>query len=433
MNLFLSHNRLILILLAVLATAAILPGQDGELMELYRHLHRNPELSFQEKATAARLAQEFRRAGLKVTEGVGGYGVVGILPNGPGPVVLLRADMDALPVTEDTGLPYASRVKASDQSGREVGVMHACGHDVHMTVLVGAIRELASRKAAWSGTLVCIAQPAEERSGGARAMLADGLYERFPLPDYALALHVTPDLAAGEIGICPGYAMANVDMLDIRVRGRGGHGAIPESTLDPVVLSARIVLALQTIVSREISPLDPAVITVGSIHGGTKGNVIPDEVKLELTLRSYSEEVRRALLQKIERICRGEAMASGVPEAQYPVLELREEYTPSLYNDPELTDQLAAAWKRNLGKARVQAVPPKMVGEDFGRYGRTDAGVPICLFWLGASDPEALAKAREEGKSLPALHTPRFAPDARTAIRTGTEAMTAAVLELMKE
>jgi hippurate hydrolase len=309
--------------------------------------------------------------------------------------------------------------------------MHACGHDVHMTVLVGAVRELSDRQADWSGILVCIAQPAEERSGGAKAMLADGLYERFPRPDYALALHVTPDLAAGEIGLCPGYAMANVDMLDITVRGRGGHGAIPERALDPVVLSARIVLALQTIVSREISPLEPAVITVGSIHGGTKGNVIPDEVKLELTLRSYSDEVRQDLLDKIGRICRGEAIASGVPQTLYPVLDLREEYTPSLYNDPQLTEQLAAAWEHSLGEARVKEMPPKMVGEDFGRYGRTDAKVPLCMFWLGASDPAELAAAQERGESLPALHTPRFAPDAEAAIRTGTQAMTAAVLDLL--
>jgi len=427
------YKVLIASLLALGLPLVYSPAQDSDLLELYRDLHRRPELSFQEKETSVRLARELRQAGLEVTERVGGYGLVAVLRDGDGPTVLLRADMDALPVTEATGLPYASEVRVEDETGRAVGVMHACGHDVHMTVLVGAARALARRKKDWSGTLVCIAQPAEERSGGAKAMLADGLFERFPKPDYALALHVTPDLAAGQVGLCPGYAMANVDMMDITVRGRGGHGAIPERTLDPVVLSARIVLALQTIVSREISPLDPAVVTVGSIHGGSKGNVIPDEVQLELTLRSYSDEVRQALIEKIERICMGEALAAGIPEDRYPVLALREEYTPSLYNDPALTQRLGERWVREFGEDKVEEMPPKMVGEDFGRYGRTEERVPICLFWLGASNARKLENARSKNESLPALHTARFAPDAEPAIQTGTQAMVAAVLELMTE
>ncbi len=281
------------------------------LHDLYLHCHANPELSFHEYNTSARMAGELRKAGFEVTEKVGGNGVVGVLKNGEGPTILVRADMDALPIAEETGLPYASAVKATDESGNTVGVMHACGHDVHMTVWTGTARAMASQRATWKGTLVFIAQPAEESSGGAKAMLKEGLYERFPRPDYALALHVNANLPAGQVGICPGYSMANVDMVNITVYGKGGHGAMPHQTIDPVVLSARIILALQTIVSRELPPSEPAVLTVGAIHGGAKGNVIPEEVKMELTLRSYSDEVREAMIEKITRICNGEAMSAG--------------------------------------------------------------------------------------------------------------------------
>ena len=288
------------------------------LESLYKHCHRNPELSFYEKETAARMAAELRQIGFEVTEGVGGYGVVGVLRNGEGPTVLVRADMDALPIEEATGLPYASEVTTKDEAGMEVGVMHACGHDVHMTVWTGTARQLAERKDEWSGTLLFIGQPAEERAGGAKAMLNDGLYERFPVPDHALALHVSANLEAGTVGYCPEYALANVDMMDITVYGRGGHGAYPHTTIDPVTLASRMVVALQTVVSREISPLEPAVVTVGAIHGGTKGNVIPDQVELQLTLRSYTDEVRQAVIDKIKRICNGVAMSAGLPEDTIP-------------------------------------------------------------------------------------------------------------------
>lgn len=401
------------------------------LEKLYIHYHRNPELSFYEKETSKRMAEELRKAGFEVTEKVGGNGVVGVLKNGEGPTVLVRADMDALPIGEETGLPYASTVTTEDEAGNTVGVMHACGHDVHMSVWAGAARRLAENKDKWKGTLVFIGQPAEERSGGAKAMLADGLYERFPVPDYALALHTNAGIPAGKVGYCPGYSLANVDMMDITVYGQGGHGAYPQGTKDPVLLAARMVVALQTIVSREISPLDPAVVTVGSIHGGTKGNIIPDEVKLELTMRSYSDEVRMALIEKIKRICNGLAMSAGLPEEQYPQYTLREEHTPSVYNDPELTERIRQVFANTLGAENVVQTPPNMVGEDFARYGRTEEEVPIFLFWLGAVDPERYAAAQRGEATLPPLHSSRYAPLPEPSIKTGVVAMTVAVMELL--
>ena len=407
-------------------------GQDYPYLDaLYKYLHTHPELSFFEVETAKRMAAELRQLGFEVTERVGGNGVVGVLKNGEGPTILVRTDMDALPVVEETGKPYASKVTTVDEQGNTVGVMHACGHDVHMTVWTGAARRLAAMKDQWNGTLVFIGQPAEERSGGANAMLADGLYERFPRPDYALALHASASLPAGKVGVCPAYSLANVDMMDITVYGEGGHGAYPHTTKDPIVLASRIVLALQTIVSREISPLEPAVVTVGSIHGGTKGNIIPNEVKLELTMRSYSDEVRRAIIEKIERICRGEALAAGLPEDKYPKLLLREEYTPSVYNDPALTARLRQAFAHALGEERVETVPPVMAGEDFARYGRTEPGLPICIFWLGAVDPELYEASLRGEASLPSLHNSKFAPFPEPTIKTGVTAMTAAVLDLL--
>lgn len=398
---------------------------------LYKHLHTHPELSFHETETARRMAAELQQAGFEVTEGVGGNGVVGVLKNGEGPTVLVRADMDALPITEQTGKTYASTVTTVDGQGNTVGVMHACGHDVHMSVWVGAARRLAALKGQWKGTLLFIGQPAEERSGGAKAMLADGLYKRFPLPDYALALHVSPSLPAGQTGLHAGYSLANVDMMDITVFGMGGHGAYPHTAKDPIVLAARIVLALQTIVSREISPLEPAVVTVGSIHGGSKGNIIPDEVKLELTMRSYSDKVRQAIIDKIERICRGEAMAAGLPENRYPTFKLRDEYTPSVYNDPALTARLEQVFTQMFGKEQVVEASPSMAGEDFARYGRTEHKIPICLFWLGAVDPVLYEAVQRGEASLPALHSAQFAPLPEPTIKTGVQAMTAAVLSLL--
>jgi hippurate hydrolase len=401
------------------------------LEDLYTHYHRNPELSFYEKETAKRMAAELRQVGFEVTEGVGGTGVVGILRNGEGPTVLVRADMDALPIKEATGLPYASEVTTKDEAGMEVGVMHACGHDVHMTVWTGTARQLAERKDEWSGTLVFIGQPAEERAGGARAMLEDGLYERFPIPDYALALHVSANLEAGTIGYCPEYALANVDMMDITVYGKGGHGAYPHTTIDPVTLASRMVVALQTVVSREISPLEPAVVTVGAIHGGTKGNVIPDQVELQLTLRSYTDEVRQAVIEKIKRICNGIAMSAGLPEDLYPTVSLRDESTPSTYNSPELTERMQRIFTAALGQELVKEVPPVMGGEDFSMYSRTDDEVQGLLFWLGAVPAEKIAASERGEIKLPSLHNAGFAPDPKPTITNGVVAMTAAVLELL--
>ncbi len=403
------------------------------LTKLYKHLHANPELSFLEKETSARMAKELSALGYSVTAEVGGYGVVGVLENGPGPTILVRADMDALPVLETTGLPYASTARATDITGEEVPVMHACGHDIHMTVWVGAAQQMASNQDQWSGTLVFMGQPAEERSGGAKAMLADGLYTRFPAPDYCLAIHTSADLPAGTIGLCPGYAMANVDMVDIDVFGQGGHGAAPHTTKDPVVLSARMIMAMQTIVAREINPLEPAVLTVGSIQGGTKGNIIPNQVTLRLTLRSYSDEVRNALIEKIRRVCKGVAISAGVPEDKYPVVTVLDEYTPSLKNDEALGKRMEAVFTKALGADRVVTTTPRMVGEDFGRLGRTEEQVPIFLYWLGSVDPEVHAQAQANGEQLPSLHSAEFKPLPEPTIETGVQSMTAILQDLLKK
>jgi hippurate hydrolase len=343
----------------------------------------------------------------------------------------LRTDLDALPVKEQTGLPYASQARTLDDKGVEVDVMHACGHDVHMAVLVGTARLLTELKERWHGTLVLIGQPAEEKGSGARAMLKDGLYTRFPKPDYCLALHDKADLETGAVGWVEGYAMANVDSVDITIRGIGGHGAWPHKTKDPIVLAAQAVLAFQTIVSREIAPGEPAVVTVGSIHGGTKHNIIPDEVKLQLTLRSYTDEVRQQIIAAIKRITRGLAEAAGLPEDRMPIVVLRdEEFTPATYNDPALTRRVAAALKAWLGESHVRPAKPVMGGEDFSEYGRTQDKIPICLLWLGAVLPERVAESEKTGKPLPSLHSSQFAPVPEPTIKTGVTALTATVLEL---
>ena len=403
------------------------------LSELYKHLHAHPELSFHEEKTAARLADELKRAGCEVTTGVGGHGVVAVLKNGNGPTVLVRSDLDALPVKEETGLPYASLDTAKDDVGKEVPLMHACGHDVHMTSLVGVARVLAGLKDHWQGTLVLIGQPAEERGGGARKMLADGLFTRFPKPDFCVSLHDDAGLAAGTIGYTEGFAMANVDSVDITVRGVGGHGAWPHMTKDPIVLASEIVVALQTIVSREIQPGEPAVVTVGSIHGGTKHNVIPDEVNLQLTLRSYTDEVRKQTIESVKRITHGLALAAGIPEDRLPIVKLGDEFTPATYNDPELTLRLAAVFKSWLGAENVARKKPVMGGEDFSEFGRTADKIPICQFNIGAVSPAAVKESEQTGKPLPSLHSSRFAPVPEPTIKTGITAMTAAVLELMKK
>jgi len=400
------------------------------LARLYEDLHAHPELSYHEERTARKLAGELSQLGLDVTTKVGTNGVVGVLRNGPGPTILVRADLDALPVKEQTGLAYASNAGTTNDMGIEVDVMHACGHDLHITSLVGTARMLARLKDAWSGTVVFVGQPAEERSGGAKAMLADGLFTRFPQPDFCLALHVNAELPAGAIGVAEGFFMANVDALDITIRGVGGHGAWPHKTKDPIVLAAETVVALQTIVSRETDPLDSAVVTVGSIHGGTKHNVIPDEVKLEVTVRSLTDDVRAHTLETIKRIVRGLAIAAGVPDERLPLIEPHEEPLPALYNNPELTRTLAAVFRDLLGEKNVVNRRPSMGGEDFSEYGRTAEKVPICMFWLGSVDPEQVKQSERSSQALPSLHSSLYHPQPEPTITTGVRAMTAAVIHL---
>jgi amidohydrolase len=408
--------------------AADYPALDA----LYKHLHTNPELSLMEEKTAARIAVELRAVGYTVTEKFGGTGIVGVLANGPGPTVYFRTDLDALPVAEETGLPYASTTRVTNLAGQEVGVMQACGHDIHMTIFTGTARMLAAMKDRWSGTAVFIGQPAEEIGVGARAMLAAGLYRKFPRPDYVVAVHDSATLPAGTVGILEGYVMANVDSVDITVRGRGGHGAYPHATIDPVVLAARIVLTLQTIVSRETRPVEPAVVTIGSIHGGTKHNIIPNEVKLQLTLRSYTDNVRQHTIAAIRRICRGEAIAAGLPDDLMPVISIKEdEFTPATYNDPALTRRVRGALVNWLGADNVTAIDPEMGGEDFSQFGRTVEKVPICLFRVGAVDPALVAESRRTGDPLPSLHSSKFAPLPEPTIKTGVTALTATALDLL--
>jgi amidohydrolase len=398
---------------------------------LYKHLHSHPELSLKELETAARLAKELKGLGFDVTEKVGGTGVVGVLKNGKGPTVLVRTDMDALPVTEQTGLPYASKVKVRDKEGNEVGVMHACGHDVHMTCWVGAARVLSALKDRWRGTLVFLAQPAEEIGAGARMMLADKLYERFGTPDYCLALHCDARSPHGTIHFTEGMALANVDSVDIIVKGKGGHGAWPHTTVDPIVLAAKIVLDLQTIVSREMNPTEPAVVTVGSIHGGTKHNIIPNEVKLQLTVRTTTDSGRKRVLDSIERIAKAAAKGMRAPEPSVTVNP--DEFTPALVNDSGLTRKTTALFKELLGADKVGEVPPVMGGEDFSRYARgADKKVPIFMFWLGTVSPERVAEAqREGGRPLPSLHSDSFYPVPEPTIKTGVLTLSMAVLNLM--
>ena len=358
------------------------------LESLYVHLHMNPELSFQEEKTSARMATELRNLGFTVTENVGGYGVVGVMKNGAGPTVLLRADMDALPVVEKTGKAYASNATTVDASGNTVNIMHACAHDVNMTVFIGAARRLTAMTDKWQGTLIMIAQPAEEVGAGSRAMLKDGLFERFPRPDYNFGLHVSASEPAGKVIYTKGYAMANVDSVDITVYGIGGHGAYPHRTKDPVVLSAQIINALQTLVARELKPIDAGVVTVGSIHGGTKHNVIPDKVELQLTVRSYTDEARSLLLEGIKRIAEGQALAMGLPPEKLPVVKIKDEYTPSVYNNPELTERIINVLKTVFAEERLIPGEPVMGGEDFVRYGRVEPKIPSLFLWIGGVEAE---------------------------------------------
>jgi amidohydrolase len=415
---------------ALVVAASPLAGLDQlypQLEALYIDLHKNPELSTKEQRTAARMAEELRKLGYEVTAGVGGTGVVGVLRNGKGPTVLLRTELDALPIEEKTGLPYASTATAVNPAGQTVPVMHACGHDAHMAAWTGAAALLARMKDRWHGTVLMIGQPAEETVQGARAMIADGLLTRFPKPDFSLAVHDSSDLPAGKVFFVPGYGMASVDSVDLTIFGRGGHGAKPNTTVDPVVIAARTVLAIQTLVSREKDPLEPAVVTVGSIHGGTKYNIIPDEVKLQLTVRTFNPEVRKQLLAGIERVAKAESAAARAPKE--PVIKVSEAQDPT-YNDPALTKRLAATLARQLGPENVQEIRPEMVAEDFGEFGKA-AGVPSVLLRVGAAEPAKYEAALKSGTPLPSLHSSGFAPDRERTIKTATTALTLSALELL--
>ncbi|CAA0109232.1 Hippurate hydrolase [BD1-7 clade bacterium] len=392
----------------------------NHLERLYQTLHRHPELSFHEEQTSQRIAHEMRTAGFEVTEGVGVYGVVGVLKNGDGPTVMIRTDMDALPIHEKTGLAYASETE---------GVMHACGHDAHMTTVIGTARQLACQQDQWQGTLVVIGQPAEEIVSGAQAMLDDGLYQRFPRPDAVLGLHVEPSgtLPAGTVGYCSGFLTANSSSVDVTVKGVGGHGSAPEKTIDPVVLAAELVVKLQTIVSREISALEPVVITVGSIHGGTKHNIICDQVKLELSVRCYADETRDFLYRRIQEVADGVARTARVSDDLMPVVEIRNG-VPALYNDPSLTDRVVAHWQSKFGSQFAQPVSKVMGGEDFALYGRQSPDIPIMFFLLGSVTEEQLQQAKRQGKDMPYVHSPHYKPAPEPTIKTGVAAMTEAAL-----
>jgi hippurate hydrolase len=413
------------------AVNARIDAEFVSLEKIYRHLHAHPELSFMEVETAAFVAAELRRLGCEVTEKVGNTGVVGVLRNGPGPTVLIRGDMDALPVKEASGVPYASQAIVKDLAGKEHPAMHACAHDAHVTTLIGTARILTALRTRWSGTVVLVAQPAEEIAAGARAMLRDGLYTRFPRPDYALALHVTSSLPAGVIGHGEGPVYANAKSVDILVRGVSGHGSAPHTTKDPIVLASQIVLALQTIVSREIRPGTPAVVTVGTIRGGTKRNIISDEVTLELTLRSYDDAVSDQLIAAIQRICAGTARAAGVPESRLPVVTVTPESAPTTVNDVSLARRLATTLTDWLGAEQVKAAPPIMGFEDFSEFGRTVPRVPIFIWWVGATAPERFAEAARTGVPVPSNHNSGFAPLVEPTLRTALTSMSAAALDLL--
>jgi hippurate hydrolase len=419
---------------------AMIDRETAQLVTTYKMLHAAPELSHYEVKTSAFVAAQLRSFGYTVTENVGkydnplwqGHGVVAVMKNGDGPTVLVRTDLDALPVEEKTGLPYASTVKTKNDAGQDVAVMHACGHDVHITSLLGTGKMLSQLKDQWRGTLILIGQPAEETIDGAKAMLAGGLYSMIPRPDFLIALHDNAELEAGKVAYCPGFALANSTSVEITIRGLGGHGSKPEATKDPIVVAAQTILALQTIVSRENSPLDPAVVTVGSIHGGSKSNIIPDEVKLLLTIRSYKEEVRQHILASIERITRNIAAAAGIPDDHAPIVKVSDsEVTPATYNDPKLTERIAGALQNALGAGNVVKWPPIMGSEDFGRFS-LDNTIPSCMFWLGAVEPAKVEASKKSGKPLPSLHSSLFEPLPEPTLRTGVKAMTSAVLELMK-
>ena len=412
------------------------------LLTIYKDIHSHPELSTKEQRSSAIVAKELRAAGCEVTENFGHYdnpdwkcyGVVGVMKNGDGPTVLVRTDMDALPVQEQTGASYASKVTMTNVEGKEMPVMHACGQDIHMSALIGTARALGKLKDKWHGTIVFIGQPAEEMVGGARAMLHAGLYDRFGKPAYAVALHDNAEIEAGKIGMTAGYYNATVDSVDVTVKGMGGHGAYPHKTKDPITLSAEIINAWQTIASRENNPLDPIVVTVGSIHGGTKHNIIPDEVKMQLTVRTYKPEVRQRVLSAIEQIAKGCATAAGLPPDKMPEVNvLHAEHVNAVYNNPELTKRVKATLKSAIGDENVVDKDPTMAGDDFSEFSLPDHSIPACMFNVGAVDPAKAAEAKKTGASLPSLHSSKFLPLPEPTIRVGIIGMTSAVLDLMKK
>lgn len=413
---------------------ALIEKEYAELENLYKHIHANPELSSREINTSALLARKLRESGYSVHEHIGGYGLVGIMKNGDGPVIMIRTDMDALPVKEETGAAFASTIVEKDSAGNKIPVMHACGHDMHMAVWTGVAGILSQIRKSWKGTLIFIAQPAEETGAGAKAMIGDGLFTLIPRPDYALALHVNSDLPSGKIGYCPGYALANIDMAGITLKGKGGHGGMPQYAIDPIVIAAKLIEAFQTIVSREISPLSPAVISVGSIHGGVKGNIIPAEVKLELTVRSLDDDVQRQLLDKIRRTCDGIAFSAGVDKADYPVLTIKkDEHVPAVYNDPALTEKLAAHFAVILGVDNVKRIDPVLFGEDFGRYGRESPPIPVFMYSLGSVAPGTWDEAKQKGIMLPSTHSGKYLPDTQATLRTGILSMCSAAIRLLND
>lgn len=398
---------------------------------LYKTCHASPELSLHEEKSAARMAGLFREAGLSVTEKVGGHGVVGLLKNGEGPVLLIRGDMDALPIIEETGLPYASQVRVKKPDGSTVGAMHACGHDMHMTILAATARTLAGLRDDWSGTILFVAQPAEEIGQGARMMLEDGLYTRFPKPQNAIALHVSHEMKVGTVGLTSGWSLANVDSVDIIIHGKGGHGAYPHDTVDPVVTAAQLVLALQTIVSRRNDPREPAVVTVGSIQGGTKHNIIPDDVRLQLTVRTYKADARKQVLDAIRQIATDVCRTAGCPKPP-TVTILEDDHTPATFNHPELTAHCEKVFHQLLGAENTIHRLPSMGGEDFGRYSRDAEGVRGFMFWLGVVDEERFAASQKPGgPELPSIHSPKFRPDPLPSIRNGVRCMSSLALSLL--
>jgi hippurate hydrolase len=425
------------ILLSTTAPAAtVAEGVQADmpqLMTIYRDFHSHPELSMQEVRSPSILAAEARKLGFEVTEHVGKTGVVAVMKNGPGPVLLIRADMDALPVKEQTGLPFASTVTGKLADGTVTPVMHACGHDTHMTTWIGTARRMAAMKDQWSGTLVMIAQPGEELGQGAKAMLADGLFTRFPKPDYLLAFHDSSSLPAGVIGITPGYALANIDSVDIDVKGVGGHGAYPQASKDPIVLASRIVTSLQTLISRENDPQNPAVVTVGSFHAGTKRNIIPDDAKLQLTVRSYSPETRKLLLDGIKRIAEGEAIAAGMPQDRMPVVTMINETGDATFNTEPFSTRLSKLFTSNFGADRFETTKPIMASEDFSQYWIMDKSKQSVIFWVGGVLKAKWDAAGGDITKLPSLHSPLWAPDAQAVISTATEAMTLAALDVLKK